>query len=117
MTNEKENRSNNFKFYWKSIIDGSLLSREIILKNLWFILYLAFLGLIYIANRNHAERIARQINSLKTEVEELKAEQLSITSKLMQMTQQSEIEKLIQEKQLDLVISNQPPFKISVPCQ
>lgn len=111
----KENK--NSEFYWKSIIDGSFLSREIILKNLWFILYLAFLGLLHIANRNHAERIARQFNNLKIEVEELKAEQLSVTSKLMQLTQQSEIEKLIQEKQLDLVISNQPPFKISVPCQ
>jgi len=105
------------KQFLRSIIDGSLLTRELILKHLPFISYLLLLGLIYIANRNHAEHLLRETIQLKKEIEELKAEQLSVSSKLMQISQQSEVEKLMQQQQLDLSNSDKPPFKITIPCR
>ncbi|GAB4446609.1 MAG: hypothetical protein Fur0028_01190 [Bacteroidales bacterium] len=119
MNKEKKNieSKTSRKDFFRSILDGSLLSREVILKNIGFIVYLVFLGLVYIANRNHAERILRQTINLKKEVEELKAEHMSVSSTLMQISQQSEVEKLMQEQQLDLSNSDKPPFKITVSCQ
>ncbi len=119
MSEEKEHIENNNskKNFLRSILDGSLLSREVILKNIRFISFLVFLGLLYIANRNHAERLLRETINLKKEVEELKSEQLSVSSKLMQISQQSEVEKLMQEQQLDLNNSDKPPFKITLKCQ
>ncbi|MCX7862303.1 MAG: FtsL-like putative cell division protein [Bacteroidales bacterium] len=100
----------------RSIIDGSFLSREIVFKNIWFIVFLVFLGLIYIANRNHAEKIVRETVRLKKEVDELKSEQLSITSTLMKISQQSQVESLVVKYNLDLVSSEEPPYKITVAC-
>ncbi len=92
---------------------------KLFLKNLWFYSMLSTFRFYFtLPDRNHAERIARQFNNLKIEVEELKAEQLSVTSKLMQLTQQSEIEKTYSGKAARVwsyLIA--PPFKISVPCQ
>lgn len=105
------------KDFFRSVLDGSLLSKEVILKNIRFIMYLVFLGLVYIANRNHAERILRQTINLKKEVEELKAEHMSVSSTLMQISQQSEVEKLMQQQELDLNNSDKPPYKITLSCR
>ncbi len=98
----------------RSLADGSLFTKEVILKNIPFLLFLLFLGLVYIANHYQAEKLVRQTIELKKEIEQLKAEHLSVTSALMQISQQSEVEKLIQEKQLDLQTSEQPPKKIII---
>ncbi|MGQ9846864.1 MAG: FtsL-like putative cell division protein [Bacteroidales bacterium] len=102
---------------FRSIIDGSMLSKELILKNIRFIMYLVFLGLVYIANRNDAERILRKTINLKKEIEELKAEHMSVSSTLMQISQQSEVEKLMRQYDLNLTNSDKPPFKITLSCQ
>jgi len=119
MTEPKEHMDSKAskKEFFRSILDGSLLTRELILSNLRFILYLVFLGLLYIANRNHAEHLLRETIKLKKEIEELKAEQLSVSSKLMQISQQSEVQKLMQQQQLDLSNSDKPPFKITLTCR
>lgn len=100
----------------RSIIDGTFLSREIVFKNIWFIVFLVFLALIYIANRNHAEKIVRETVRLKKEVDELKSEQLTITSTLMKISQQSEVESLVVKYNLDLYPSEEPPYKVTVSC-
>lgn len=100
----------------RSIIDGTFLSREIIFKNIRFIIFLVFLALVYIANRNYAEKIVRDTVRLKKEVDELKSEQLTITSTLMKISQQSEVESLVVKYNLDLYPSEEPPYKITVSC-
>lgn len=119
MNQEKKYNGNNYfkKNFLRSIVDGSFFSKEIILKNINYISFLVFLGLIYIANRNHAERLLRETIKLKKEVEELKSEQLTISSKLMQISQQSYVEKIMKEQQLELYNSDTPPFKITLECQ
>lgn len=119
MNKAKENIDNkgSRKEILRSIIDGSMLSKELILKNIRFIMYLVFLGVVYIANRNDAERILRQTINLKKEIEELKAEHMSVSSTLMQISQQSEVEKLMQQHELNLSNSDKPPFKITLSCQ
>ncbi len=118
MTKEKKNNVNGYdKTGWiRSLIDGSFLSREIVFKHFRFILFLMFLGLLYIWNRNHAEKLVRETIKLKREVEELKSEQLSVTSTLMRLSQQSEVESLIVKQNLDLINSETPPFKLTVQC-
>jgi hypothetical protein len=42
--------------FWKELMSGLIFSDVIILKNLWFIIFLTLLGAIYIGNRFHAEK-------------------------------------------------------------
>ena len=99
-------------FSLKSIIDGSLLTIRSVVKQLPFILFLVLLTLLYIANRYQAEKIVRQIDALKTEVKDLRAEEITTASELMNLNRPSNVKKLVDEKKLGLVQSKEPPFKI-----
>jgi hypothetical protein len=99
-------------FSLKSIIDGSLLTVRSVVKQLPFILFLVLLALLYIANRYHAEKTIRQINKLKTEVKDLRAEEITTASELMNLNRPSNVQSLVEEKQLGLKLSDKPPYKI-----
>jgi len=86
----------------KDLISGSMVTEKIILKNLGFILMLTLLGAIYIANRFHAEKITRETTRLQKEVKDLRSESLSVSASLMYASKQSEVFRLVKEKELNL---------------
>ena len=96
----------------RDIIDGSLLTRDIILKNIGFIIWLTFLGIVYIGNSYHAENVARSINRLQREVKDLRAESITTAAKLMYVSRQSVVQQTVKRNQLDLKESVEPPYKI-----
>jgi len=100
------------KFRIKELLDGTILVRENMIKQLPFVLFLTFLGIIYIGNRFHAERMVRQINVLKTEVSNLRAEQITTTSELMNISRPSEVAELVESKNMGLKESMEPPKKL-----
>ena len=96
----------------KDILNGSVLTRGLILKNLGFIIWLTFLGIVYIGNRYHAEKVARSMNSLQKEVKDLRAESITTAAELMYLSRQSVVIQMVKNNQLDLNESVQPPLKI-----
>jgi hypothetical protein len=100
------------KFRIKELIDGTILVRENMIRQLPYLLFLTLLGVIYIGNRFHAERMVRQISELKTEVSNLRAEQITTTSELMNISRPSEVATLVQSKNLGLKESLEPPKKL-----
>ncbi|RLD45353.1 MAG: hypothetical protein DRI89_01190 [Bacteroidetes bacterium] len=58
-----------------------------------FVLFISFLAFVYIANNYYAERKVRDINKLHKELKEIKYEHISVKSKLMQLSKQSQIAK------------------------
>ncbi|SRR6056297_1948537 len=96
----------------KDFINGSLLKSETIVKQLPFIIFLTFLALIYIANRYHAEKKLRNVINLQKEVKELRVEMITTESKLMYLSKQSEVVKLVEKKGLELNEAVEPPTKI-----
>ena len=99
-------------FTLKGIIDGSLLTIRSVIRQIPYILFLVFLAIIYIANRNHAEKVIRQLTSLRTEVKDLRSEQITTASELMNLSRPSNVEALIKERGLKLSESKVPPYKI-----
>ncbi len=97
----------------KELISGGLTAR-IILKNIWFVMLITLLSAIYIANRFHAEKMTRDINQIQIEVRELRAESLSTSAELMFVSRQSEVNKMVLEKGLDLEELKTPAFKLIV---
>ena len=98
----------------KELMSGSMITDKIILKNLWYLLLLTFLGAIYIANRFHAEKITRETTRLEREVKDLRAESLSTSADLTSASRQSEVFRLVKEKELNLEELREPPFELIV---
>ena len=96
----------------KEIFNGSLLTRGIILKNIGFIIWLAFLGIVYIGNNYHAEKVARTINRLQREVKELRAESITNAAELLNASRQSIVQQMVKDSQSDLKEAVEPPYKI-----
>lgn len=96
----------------KELLDGTFLIRENVIKQIPFLLFLTLLGVIYIGNRFHAEKMVRQIDHLKVEVGNLRSEQITTTSELMNISRPSEVAALVELKGLDLKESMEPPKKL-----
>lgn len=97
---------------FKDFLDGTVLTRKTVVKQLPFIIFLSIIGIIYIGNRYHAEKVIRDINTLQEEVKNLRAEEITTASELMKVSRQSEVVKLVKEKNLGLEESTEPPAKI-----
>jgi hypothetical protein len=93
-------------------IDGSVLTRDFVIKQLPYIMFLAILAILYIGNRYHAEKLVRRTGELQSELKELRAEAITVSAELMHLSRQSEVLKLLRKNNLDLVESLEPPKKI-----
>ncbi|MBE0673912.1 MAG: hypothetical protein IH591_04560 [Bacteroidales bacterium] len=117
MAEEKKNgkgRAPKKTGFIKELLSGSLLSDKIILKNLGYIVFLAFLGAFYIANRFHAEDLVRRTTRLQNEVQEMRADALSTSAELMQASRQSEVIRLVRERDLGLQELTEPPYRLVI---
>jgi len=98
----------------RGLVDGSLLTRKKVLRQLPFIFYLVFLGMIYISNRYHAETLRNNIEELRSTANELRSQAVFVSSELMKVSRQTEVAKAVEKKGLDLKESVEPPKKIVV---
>jgi hypothetical protein len=96
----------------KDILNGSILTRGLILQNIGFIAWLTFLAVVYIGNHYHAERVARTTNSLQQEVKDLRAESITTAASLMNISRQSKVVEMVKSKQMGLEELVKPPYKI-----
>jgi hypothetical protein len=109
---EKTGKKGSNPFSLRGIIDGSLLTREAVVRQLPFLFFLAALAILYIGNRNKTESMVRQSSKLQEEIKELRAESITKASELMFQSRQSEVAKLMLKNNLDLEESKEPPKKI-----
>ena len=93
-------------------LNGSFLTSENTLTHVPFLLYLVGIALIYIANSYHAEKNVREINSITSELKELKSEYITTKSDLMHVSKQSQVALLA--GQVELKESTIPPKKLVV---
>jgi len=98
----------------RGLIDGSLLTREVVIKQLPYIIFLTLLALIYIGNRYHAEKVVRKTVELQNEVRELRSEAITTSAELMFISKQSEVSKLVKRKNLELEELEKPPKIIEI---
>jgi len=80
-----------------------------------FIGYLAFLAIIYIANRHFAENTVREIDALSKEVKYLSWEYKSLKADLMLKSTMSEVAKKVDTLGLKELV--EPPKKIAFPIK
>lgn len=107
-----DNDQDTFQKRTKRLLGGEFLTNDTSLRQLPFLLFVMFLGIVYIANVYYAEANIRNISNLKNEIKELRFEYISTKSKLMQLSKQSELVKLLRKQ--GLKESTMPPYKIVV---
>ena len=89
-----------------------IFNRNQVVKMMPFILFLTILILFYIGNSYYAERTIREINSVKNDLKDKRAEFISTSSELMFRTKQSEVAKAIAP--MNIKESTEPQKKITV---
>ena len=98
----------------KTFIGGTILTDNRISKQFPFILFLAFLGMLLITNRNWSERTIRQIEVLQDTLDELRSESITMSAKLMDASRPSEVAKRVEEANIGLQEPVKPPQKLIV---
>jgi hypothetical protein len=74
---------------------GPILS-DWVFGNLPYVFFLFFLGVIYIANANFADKQVRKIQGLEKEIKDVKWRYNAAKADLMLNTKQSEVEQMVQ---------------------
>jgi hypothetical protein len=95
-----------------NILNGSFLTREQVLRNMPFLLFLAFLMLMHIGYGYYTERTVRELHRMDAELKEQRSEHVSIRARLDSTEQQSRVAADIAG--LGLSESRVPPVKIPV---
>ena len=102
------------KGFIRELLDGTVLTKGLITRQLPYLIFLTLLAIIYIGNRYNAEKIVRQTAVLQNEIKELRAEAITTASELMFISKQSEVSKLVKQNNLNLEESVEPPTKINI---
>lgn len=97
----------------KDILDGKK-TREWVIKNLGFVIYVTILIFFYIGNRYSCEKTIRDIVEIERELKELRFESITTESELMSLSRMSEVSKMVKESGLDLEESREPAKKLLI---
>jgi hypothetical protein len=109
-SSQKEERRNIFSIIERGVKVEKIFEEGIPVKYLPHILYVAAIMIFYIGNSHYAERTIRQIDKLKVEVDDFRADYTTLKSDLMFASKQSEVAKRVAS--LGIEESSQPPYKI-----
>jgi len=96
----------------QSVVDGTFLTRDKVVKQLPFIIYITLLIIVYVGNSYYAEKTLIGMDGLKKELEQLRYEDISTKSRLMQISKQSEVAKRLEGREIKE--STVPPHKIVI---
>jgi len=99
-------------FSLRDLVNGNVLTRKAVLKQSRFILLLVLIAFISIANRNHAEKTVIRLNRMQSNVKELRAKSITISSDLVKISRQSEVVRLVNRYELNLEENLEPPKKL-----
>ena len=98
--------------FFTQLLTEGVISKQAATDMLPFIIFIAFLGMVYISNRHFAENNIRTIDKLGKEVKELSWDFKTTKADLMLKSTQTEVAKLVDT--LGLKESVEPPNKIVI---
>ncbi len=90
-----------------------IITKETATEALPFIVFVAFLGMVYIGNRHSAENNIREIDKLSKEVKEQSWDFKTLKAELMFRSKQTEVVQRV-DSVLGLKVPVQPPIKLKI---
>lgn len=96
----------------RDILNGNILTKKFLQKQYGLIGMIAILMFMYVDNRYYCEtQLAKEIE-LKKKIQDVKYESLTISAELMQISRQSNVLKMVNERGLNLIQTTTPPVVI-----
>lgn len=92
--------------------NGTTLSAEYFRKNAWLILLIVVVVLSLMGLRYKTKTKMEEIKSLQSELQRSQSTMLKEKAEYMSLIRESEMEKLVAEKQLGLIFQEQPPYRL-----
>lgn len=105
----------NFKDIKKNVmhvLSGTILTENFFLKNTHFIFVVVVIVTLYISNRYSCISKMAEIQSLERELKDVKYESLSISTELVGISRESQVQSLVNNNGLEMEVSKDPVFKI-----
>ena len=104
----------NVKFNVKNVLNGTYFKSDNFAKQVPYFGFLIILAVAYITNRNYAESLIRDEIELKRTVRELRAESITITARLMNISKETEVLRRVTQKKIGLKELKVPPLKFYI---
>lgn len=104
-----------FRFIESYVKLGIIFENGLPVKYIPYILFTAAMGIFYIGNIHYADKTVRNLDKLKLEVDDLRAEYITIRANYEYDGKQSEVARKVAA--LGLQESSVPPYKIIVKDQ
>ncbi len=76
------------------------------------LLFILFLGVLFIANSHYTDRMNKKHSRLKREVEDLRVDYTTLKAEYMLETKQSEVAQRVRKQ--GLILGTKPPVKIQI---
>ena len=100
----------------RRILGGDILSADVVRRQVWLCLLIAFFVTFYVAFRYQCQQDMIDIAQLESELVDAKYKALSSSSSLTERCRESKVlEMLRQHQDSTLSASSQPPYKIYIP--
>lgn len=94
------------------VLSGTVLTEDFFFKNTRFMLVVFVIVVLYISNRYSCISKMAQIQSLEKELKDVKYESLTISTELIGISRESQVQKLMKDKGLEMEISKDPVYKM-----
>lgn len=94
------------------VVGGTILTEDFFLKNTRFMLVAFVIIVLYISNRYSCISKLAEIESLRKELQDAKYESLTISSELVGISRQSQVQRLLEKNNADLITPTEPVYKI-----
>ena len=105
-TNKKSRKSADPKsrepgVFWR-VLQGEFLEKNLILKHLPFVFFLAFLGILYISASYYAVNRVQDIDRLEERLKNLKAESIDLENQLMEQSKKFNLKERLISRGLEI---------------
>ena len=108
---KKKKKGEIINSFWK-FIRGEGLANEAVIRQNGFLGFIALLIVIYISNGYSCMKKLSEIDELKSQLKDVKYENLVILTELTSNSRLSQVEDLLEKKGIELKVSNSPAFEI-----
>ncbi len=114
LASDDESRQQNITL--REILGGDILNAQVIRRQIWVIVLIVGITIIYIGNRYCSQKELIEIDKLTKELRDSKYKALSSSSDLTEKCRESHVLEILRVNQdSTLHIADQPPFIINIP--
>ena len=114
LASDDESRQQNITL--REILGGDILNAQVIRRQIWVIVLIVGITIIYIGNRYCSQKELIEIDNLTKELRDSKYKALSSSSDLTEKCRESHVLEILRVNQdSTLHIADQPPFIINIP--